>query len=197
MLLGLLVGLRHAFEPDHMTALSTLVHEARGAKHGMWLGILWGIGHTVSLLCVGVLLVLLGASLPPRLGIAFELAVAVMLLVLGARTLFVSSNLRDHPHPQPARRGWRPLAIGLVHGLAGSGALTALVFAQLPDSHTRLIYIVVFGIGSIVGMGVASGVAGATLRHVHSAGVRRGIGIATGLVSIGVGLWWGIPLLAA
>ncbi len=193
ILLGLLVGLRHAFEPDHLTAISTLVHEARGPKHGIRLGMMWGLGHTISLFVVGSVLVILGAAVPPKLAVAFELAVAVMLLVLGARSIIA----RDHDHPHPHRSGVRPVLVGLVHGLAGSGALTALVFAQLPTVEARLIYIAVFGVGSILGMGIASGVVGAGLQLVHSHVVRRGIAIATGLVSIAVGLWWGIPLLVA
>jgi hypothetical protein len=194
ILLGLLVGLRHAFEPDHMTAISTLVHESSGPRHGIKLGVLWGIGHTVSLLAVGIVLTLIGAAVPPKLGVAFELAVAVMLLVLGTRAIITDSA--PHAHPHVPRSGLRPMLVGLVHGLAGSGALTALVFSQLPTSEARLGYIAVFGAGSVLGMGIASGVVGAGLQLIHSQVVRRGIAIATGAVSIAVGLWWGIPLLA-
>ncbi len=194
VLLGLLVGLRHAFEPDHLTAVSTLVHEAKGPRHGIELGMMWGLGHTISLLVVGTVLVIIGAAVPPKLGVAFELAVSVMLLVLGARAIIVDAAPHDHPHP--ARSGLRPMLVGLVHGLAGSGALTALVFAQLPTTQARLVYIAVFGAGSILGMGIASGVVGAGLQLVHSHLVRRVIAITTGVVSIAVGLWWGIPLLA-
>ncbi|CAN5639201.1 hypothetical protein BH11MYX1_BH11MYX1_19450 [soil metagenome] len=195
ILLGLLVGLRHAFEPDHLTAISTLVHDARGPRHGIKLGVLWGIGHTISLLAVGVVLTIIGAAVPPKLGVVFELAVAVMLLVLGARAIVVDRE--PHAHPHPPRSGVRPMLVGLVHGLAGSGALTALVFSQLPTTEARLVYIAVFGAGSILGMGIASGVVGAGLQLVHSHVVRRAIAITTGVVSIAVGLWWGIPLLAS
>jgi len=200
VVLGLLVGLRHAFEPDHLTAVSTLVSETRGPGHGALLGVLWGLGHTISLVVVGGVLMLVGASLPPRAAVAFELGVAAMLLVLGASA--IAGALRrahpvaapEHHHHRPRR--WRPLVVGLVHGLAGSGALTAFVFAQLPDTGARLLYIAVFGAGSIAGMAVASGVAGATLQVVaRSSAVRRKISIATGMISIAIGLWWGIPLL--
>jgi hypothetical protein len=86
--------------------------------------------------------------------------------------------------------------VGLVHGLAGSGALTAIVFAQLSGSAARIVYMVLFGVGSIAGMAIASGVAGATLQILARSGeVRRRIAFATGVVSIVVGLSWGIPLL--
>lgn len=201
IVLGTLVGLRHAFEPDHLTAVSTLVSETHDPKHGALLGILWGVGHTISLLVVGLILTQIGATLPVRAAIAFELGVAVMLLLLGARLLALAVRGdpdagRPHPHPHTARRRWRPLVVGLVHGLAGSGALTALVFAQLPTTTARIVYMALFGAGSMVGMAIASGVAGAALQLVaRSTRVRRRIAIATGVVSIATGLVWGIPLV--
>lgn len=200
IVLGLVVGLRHAFEPDHLSAVSTLISESRGVQHGALLGALWGLGHTLSLVAVGVILALVGATLPARAGTAFELAVAVMLLVLGARSIAVAMRgAAGHAHvPMTAgrRRRWRPFAVGLVHGLAGSGALTAVVFAQLAGSAARIAYMVLFGAGSIAGMAIASGTAGATL-HVlaRSNEVRRCIALATGIVSIAVGMVWGAPLL--
>ena len=200
IVLGILVGLRHAFEPDHLTAVSTLVSETHDARHGALLGVLWGLGHTISLAVVGTILAVVGATLPPRAGTMFELGVAVMLVVLGVRAMVVAIR-GDHGHAHAAAvagrfRRWRPFAVGLVHGLAGSGALTALVFAQLPGTGARIVYIVLFGAGSIAGMAIASGVAGATLQVlVRSEVVRRRIGIATGIVSIVVGVLWGAPLL--
>jgi len=201
----MLVGLRHAFEPDHLTAVSTLVSESHSPRQGVLLGALWGLGHTISLVVVGVLLTLIGATLPARVGVAFELGVAAMLLLLGVRAIVVAmrapeaehSHSRFHVHSAiHDRRRWRPLAVGLVHGLAGSGALTALVFTQLPGTAARIVYMTLFGIGSIFGMATASGLAGVALQLVARSGsVRRTIGLATGVVSIVVGLLWGIPLL--
>ena len=198
IVLGLLVGLRHAFEPDHLTAVSTLASDARGAHRGALLGALWGLGHTVSLVVVGSILVAAGATLPTRAATAFELGVAVMLLVLGVRAIAAARRRDPHHHvlPAPAPRRWRPFAVGLVHGLAGSGALTALVFAQLPGTAARLVYLAVFGAGSMAGMAIASGAAGATLELVaRSPAVQRRIGVATGVVSIVVGVAWAIPLV--
>ena len=200
IVLGILVGLRHAFEPDHLTAVSTLVGETHSAQHGALLGVLWGVGHTISLVAVGVTLALVNATLPARAGMAFELGVALMLLLLGARAIAVATRGHaSHAHtPMPAGRRprWRPLAVGLVHGLAGSGALTAIVFAQLSGSAARIAYMVLFGAGSIAGMAIASGVAGATLQILACSNeVRRRIALATGVVSIVIGLSWGIPLL--
>jgi high-affinity nickel-transport protein len=199
IVLGMLIGLRHAFEPDHLTAVSTLVSETHSPRQGVWLGVLWGLGHTISLFVVGSVLAIVGATLPVGAAVAFELAVAVMLLVLGVRAIAVAMNTASHGHRDAkiAGRRWRPVVVGLVHGLAGSGALTALVFAQLPGTAARLLYVGVFGAGSIVGMGLASGLAGFTLRAVaRSPDSRRRIGIATGFVSIVVALLWGIPLVS-
>jgi hypothetical protein len=201
VVLGVLVGLRHAFEPDHLTAVSTLVSATHSPRHGALLGALWGLGHTISLVVVGVILALAGASLPARAGVVFELGVAVMLLLLGGRAVAIASRPPDrraevvvHRHP-PGQR-WRPLVVGLVHGLAGSGALTALVFAWLPGTGARILYVTLFGAGSILGMAIASGVAGAALQLAARSGpVRRRIELATGLISIAVGVCWGVPLV--
>lgn len=208
ILLGLLVGLRHSFEPDHLTAVSTLVGEARGLRGGALLGALWGVGHTLALVAVGVILMLIGASLPERAAVIFELGVAAMLLVLGARSILLAlrGTHGGHRHAvrpaAPVRAGmrtlaWRPLTVGLVHGLAGSGALTAIVFADLPGAGARLLYMTLFGLGSITGMALASGAAGQALGMVaRSARTRSGIGLATGLASMAVGILWAVPLCA-
>lgn len=217
ILLGLLLGLRHAFEPDHLTAVSTLVVEAHGARRGVLLGTIWGIGHTVSLAIVGTLLLATGQVLSAHAAATFELAVAVMLVLLGARSLVravlagdrgpvVRHRHGDGEHVHPGSDAhvhlvgravalW-PLIVGLVHGLAGSGAITALVVSELPTLATRIVYLVLFGIGSIAGMAVASGLAGASLRRMAGSPVRRrAFSIATGLLSIGVGIAWAIPEL--
>jgi len=219
VLLGLLVGVRHAFEPDHVTAVSTLAIEARGARRGTILGAIWGLGHTAALVIVGTLLLATGAALPARATAAFELAVALMLIVLGARSLWIGARDGErgsvhrhhhrgdeHAHAGPDEHlhlvgrtfALRPLIVGLVHGLAGSGAMTALVFAELPDLASRLVYIVLFGLGSILGMAIASGAVGASIHRVaHTSRRRRAFAIASGVLSIGLGIAWAIPELGA
>jgi hypothetical protein len=211
IVLGVLLGLRHAFEPDHLTAVSTLVGESRGLRGGALLGALWGLGHTISLVAVAVLLMAIGQTLPERASAAFEMCVAIMLLVLGVRAILVAVRLgasqrhdhaarqrhapTDHVHLGARTVAWRPLVVGVVHGLAGSGALTAIVFANLHGTAARILYLTLFGAGSIGGMALASGVAGATLHRLARAGrTRRAIAIAAGLLSIVVGIWWTIPL---
>jgi hypothetical protein len=209
VLLGLVVGVRHAFEPDHLTAVSSLVADDAGARRGAWIGALWGIGHTLSLLSVAVGVLAVGIALPPAWTTAFEVAVAVMLIALGVRAIARSrrggpivthrhgGTVHAHPtrdaHAHLAGRtvAWRPVAVGVVHGLAGSGALTALAFAQLASAPSRVLYIALFGLGSIAGMAATSAVAGASLRALPDGGRgRRAVGFVAGAVSIVVGAVW-------
>jgi hypothetical protein len=217
-LLGLLLGMRHALEPDHLTAVSTLVAEHRGLRRGAFLGVCWGLGHTAALLGVGVLLAILNAKLPRRLADGFELGVAFMLVGLGIRSIalavregregaarahthghhsHVHGAAHSHVHVGRFTFASRSLAVGIVHGLAGSGALTVLVMAELPSTFARLTYLSIFGIGSIVGMGLLSGFAGWPLSHLgHDTRVTRGVMLATGALSLCLGVIWGAPLLS-
>ncbi len=214
MLLGLFVGLRHAFEPDHLTAMATLVGETGNARRGALLGAIWGLGHTISLVAVGIVLMLVGAALPVRVAASFELAVAAVLVLLGIRAVVHARRNVEHAPSHVHRHGgrahrhggpvehvhlgrwtvaWRPLAVGLVHGLAGSGALTALVFAQLSSSGERLAYITLFGFGSVSGMALVSALAGASLNSISHRTRRVLLGVA-GVLSIVVGIAWSVPL---
>lgn len=215
--LGLLVGARHAFEPDHLAAVSTLVTASRSGRNATTLGLMWGLGHTLSLLVVGVALILVGGLLPARVGNAFELAVAGMLVLLGARAIIgglrnvdgqvplhrhrglahAHGGANDHVHVGDRAYAWRPLTIGIVHGLAGSGALTALAFAKLPTTGARVLYMVLFGLGSVAGMAVATGIAGAALARIARGGnAQRVLAVTTGCVSCVCGVAWALPLLA-
>jgi hypothetical protein len=215
--LGSLLGMRHALEPDHLAAVSTLVTGERGTYRGALLGACWGIGHTVSLLAVGAALVLLRAEMPPRASMAFELCVALMLVGLGVRAIYLAAiqgpsgpvhvhhhGRTVHVHPGTTAHvhigAWtlarRPLLVGAVHGLAGSGALTALVLTTLPSTAARLTYMTVFGLGSTIGMAALSGLLGWPLARVgghHT--VARGVSLVVGCVSTALGLAWGYPLL--
>src|SRR5581483_2396611 len=146
--LGSLLGMRHALEPDHLAAVSTLVTSERSGLKAVWLGACWGMGHTLTLVIAGGFLVFLRAEMPATAADGFELMVALMLVALGLRSLYRAARLGADGPTYPHRHGglvhmhpgvpahvhigrWtlarRPLLIGAVHGLAGSGALTALV----------------------------------------------------------------------
>ena len=215
--LGSLLGMRHALEPDHVAAVSTLVTEARGRARAAWLGVCWGIGHTMTLLVAGATLVWLRVEMPAALSNLFECGVALMLVGLGARAVYIASRqgpagpVRRHQHGRVthAHAGaarhvhigrWtlarRPLLVGAVHGFAGSGALTALVAAALPSTAARLTYMALFGLGSTVGMAALSGVLGWPFGRLAShRGVARAVSLSVGCFSIALGLYWGYPIV--
>jgi len=215
--LGSLLGMRHALEPDHLAAVSTLVTGERSSYKAAFLGVCWGLGHTLTLVAVGTVLVILRAEMPVRASDAFELSVALMLVGLGLRAIYLAARQgaagpayvhhhgsRVHVHPgTPAHihiGTWtlarRPLLVGAIHGLAGSGALTALVVTTLPSTAARLTYMVVFGLGSTLGMAALSGLLGWPLAHAgrHRA-LARSVSLAVGCVSTALGLAWGYPVI--
>lgn len=218
MALGFLLGLRHAFEPDHLSAVTTLALESRRSRNCVWLGAVWGVGHTLSVVALGTALLVTGTVLPARAEAGFELGVALMLVALGARSLYIA--LRDggrgmihrhrhgadehvhrgpesHVHVAGRALAWRPLLVGLVHGLAGTGAVTALVVAQMSSFQQRVLYLILFGFGSIAGMALASGVAGASLeRAVNTPARYRAVFIASGAISLALGIVWAAPELS-
>lgn len=189
---GLLLGVRHAFEPDHLAAISALVAERPGKGRGFWLGAAWGLGHTLSLLLVGGALCLLRAQLPPALEDGFELLVALMLVVLGIRALVRARHGHDHVHVDRVAQARRSLLVGLTHGLAGSGALTALAMAAMPSTGACLAYMGLFGSGSALGMGAMTALASHGLGAVQGrARLQRGLIAAAGLASLLLGVAWG------
>ena len=208
--LGSLLGMQHAFEPDHLAAVATLMTGERSSAKAAWLGACWGLGHTLTLLAAGTALVVLRADMPAAVTMAFELGVVLMLIGFGVRAIYqaASSTLprRTHTHARPASSRlvdvdrWtlaRPLLVGAVHGLAGSGALTALVVATLPSTTTRLGYLALFGIGSTLGMVALSGLLGWQIARMGSErSVVRVFSLAVGCVSTVLGLFWGYPLLS-
>jgi hypothetical protein len=219
--LGSLLGMRHALEPDHLAAVSTLITDAGDGRYrakAAFLGACWGLGHTLSLVAIGALLVVLRAEMPAPATDVFELGVALMLVALGVRAIHRAARQgpsgpvhvhhhgrKVHVHPGvPAHvhiGTWtlarRPLIVGAVHGLAGSGALTALVLATLPSTAEQLSYMALFGLGSTFGMAVMSGVLGWPLARLGgNQTLARGVGFAVGCVSTMLGLVWGYPLVA-
>jgi hypothetical protein len=215
--LGSLLGMRHALEPDHLAAVTTLVTGERSGYKAAFLGVCWGLGHTFALIAAGTVLVILRAEMPVRAADAFEFCVALMLIGLGLRAIYLAArqgaagpaHIHHHGHTVHVHEGapahvhigtWtlarRPLLVGAVHGLAGSGALTALVLATLPTTAARLTYMVVFGLGSTLGMAALSGLLGWPLaRAGQHRGLARALSLAVGCASTALGLAWGYPLV--
>lgn len=190
LLLGLALGMRHAFDADHIVAMSTIVARERSLGRAALLGGAWGAGHSLSLFVIGLLVIVFRVPMSPAFGPLFERLVGVMLIVLGLASLFVR---RAHEHAEasgstaPSRR--RPFGVGLVHGLAGSGALAIAVLATIPSRAAGLLYIALFGAGAVGGMmGITSLMA---LPARFGAGARRGAswisaGAALGSVAFGI-----------
>ena len=215
--LGSLLGMRHALEPDHIAAVSTLVTGERNSYKAAWLGACWGLGHTFTLIAVGAGFVILRAEMPARVSDAFEFCVALMLIGLGLRAIYLAARqgpagaVHAHHHGRVAHvhqgapahihiGAWtlarRPLLVGAVHGLAGSGALTALVLTTLPSTAARLTYMALFGLGSTLGMAALSGLLGWPLARVGSHhAVARGMSLIVGCVSTGLGIYYGSKIL--
>jgi ABC-type nickel/cobalt efflux system permease component RcnA len=215
--LGSLLGMRHALEPDHLAAVSTLVTEQKSSGRAALLGACWGLGHTIALVAAGAVLVVLRAEMPARAADLFEFFVAIMLIALGVRAIYQAARqgsdgpVRAHHHGRLSHAhhagashvhigAWtlarRPLLVGAVHGLAGSGALTTLVLATLPTTGARLAYMGLFGLGSTLGMAVLSGVLGWPLARLGShRTLARAVSLAVGCVSTLLGVAWGYPLL--
>jgi len=203
LLLGVLLGMRHALEPDHLAAVSLLVARRRRPAAGLVVGVVWGVGHTLGLFTVGCVLALIGSHLPPRTAGIFELLVAAMLVALGARAIANAWSARTSRAVAAAASADEPAAIeraplqalivGVIHGLAGSGALTALVVARLPTAFARLLYIALFGAGSAIGMACLTGLAGWPLARMSRASPRllSGVTAAAGVISLSLGSFWG------
>jgi high-affinity nickel-transport protein len=182
----------------------------RTSAKAAWLGACWGLGHTLTLLAAGTALVMLRAEMPALATMAFEVGVVLLLVGFGARAIYQAAcgvlPRRTHTHKKPASSRlrdvdrWtlaRPLLVGAVHGLAGSGTLTALVVATLPSTTTRLGYLATFGIGSTLGMVALSGLLGWQIARMGSdRGVVRTFSLAVGSVSTVLGFFWGYPLLS-
>ena len=186
--LGFLLGMRHATDPDHVVAVTTIVSQQRSLARAARTGALWGMGHTATILLVGGAIILLKVQLsgiPPRLGLSLEFAVAVMLIVLGLLTL--AGNDR-----RVAESTARPVTIGFVHGLAGSAAVATLPqVALIPNPVWAAAYLAVFGVGTIAGMLLVTvSIAAPSLfavRRFH--GLNRTLRIASGVASVGFGLF--------
>lgn len=237
IVLGFVLGMRHATDPDHVIAVTTIVSRERTMLHAALIGVLWGLGHTFTILVVGSAIVLFKLTIPPRLGLAMELSVGLMLILLGV--LNVTGLLRraiewitirrlgrrPHSHFLFGRRmvhthdengepiymdsvsilGWtprwwkklglfhiaRPLAVGTVHGLAGSAAIALLVLTTITEPSWAVGYLFIFGLGTIAGMMLITAAIALpyayTLRHFTR--LNQGLVMASGFLSLAFGLF--------
>jgi high-affinity nickel-transport protein len=197
--LGFLLGVRHATDSDHVVAVTTILSREATLRRVMQVGALWGLGHGVTVFVVGSAIVLGGLVVPPRLALGLELAVGAMLVLLGGLNL---AELRrggtaeppapaPHPHADlPHRLLLRPLGVGLVHGLAGSSAIALLVLTTIHDPAWAAAYLVLFGVGTLLGMvAISLGLALPLRGRIASPRWRRPLTAASGALSLGFGVF--------
>ena len=215
--LGLILGLRHALDPDHIAAVSTIVGESRSVRRSSLIGAFWGLGHTMSLFIAGVLVIALRVQISDRVALWMEFAVALMLIFLGLKATLRSlrgwklhrhRHMHDgsthshlhlhregdeqaHRHRHLIRSGARPFLVGMVHGMAGSAALMILVLATIPSALAGLIYIAVFGLGSVGGMLIMSSLISLPFIFTRQRFnfLSAGLQVAVGLFSLSFGLF--------
>lgn len=169
---GFLLGLEHAFEADHLVAVSTMVVHHKNPWKAALVGTFWGMGHTFTLFLVGIAVLLFKVAIPAEIALWFEFLVGVMLTFLGLRLIILTRKVlhthahahgkdkHDHPHFHSASKHQhqhhKSFLIGTIHGLAGSGVLVILVLSTVRSVVDGLLYILIFGIGSIAGMSLMS-----------------------------------------
>ena len=211
---GFLLGVRHAMDADHVVAVSTLVSQHKSLLRACLLGTFWGVGHTIALMAAGLVTIAFKMTISPAVERGLEMAVALMLILLGAHVLLrclatVHVHRHEHTHGEGThshlhvhvggdahahghllRDGARPLLVGMVHGLAGSAALMLLALATIPSPGAALLYVLVFGVGSTGGMLVLSGVIGLPFAVAagRSQAAQRAIQVVAGLASLAFGL---------
>jgi sulfite exporter TauE/SafE len=207
--LGLLLGMRHSTDPDHVVAVSTIVSKQRSIRQAGLIGTIWGLGHTLTIFAVGSLIILFGVVIPPRLGLSMEFSVALMLILLGVLNLtgllqrmtsFLTrkrkpSRAETVLDPSMGRFGVyqcvRPLVIGIVHGLAGSAAVALLVLSTIHNPVWATLYLLIFGAGTMVGMMGMTAAMAVPLAYAGSrfSSLSRVFSVTSGVVSVCFGFF--------
>lgn len=188
LLMAALVGFGHAFEADHLLAISTLTARSKSTREVATQGIWWGLGHTSTILFMGLLLIVFQVNGLKAYFDYLEIFVGIMLIGLGGLRIYqeLTPGFRQ-PHSHPHDR--EAYSIGLIHGLAGSGALILLVLTDLTDTSLAIGYLVVFGIGSAVGMSVAASILRLPIQFGNGKyDIRKLFTWFAGLLCIGYGI---------
>jgi hypothetical protein len=182
---SLMLGMRHATDPDHIVAVTTIVSRERSVVKAAGIGAVWGLGHTITLLLVGGAIIAFKIGFNARLGLSMEFCVAVMLIVLGLLNLFDVKMAASAPSTS------RPFFVGVVHGLAGSAAAALLIVPLMDDPRWAALYLLTFGLGTIVGMSIVtiSIAAPSLLAAAHMPSLQRSLRLASGAVSLVFGLY--------
>ena len=214
--IGLVLGVRHALEPDHLIAVSTIASRSRTLRRAALAGVFWGLGHTLALLAVGLTLVLLRGELPATWSLGFELAVGAMLVYLGLGGLVgrwhgdthVHEHVHDgeahrhyHGHPHTADRARhahahdtsyrRSTLVGVLHGMAGSAAVALLGMSATANAWQAAAYVLVFGAGTVIAMLASTALIGLPfVAAPERTWVHRALARATGATSAVYGCYY-------
>ncbi len=216
--LGFAMGLQHAMEADHLAAVATLASRNGRASDIVKHGLTWGLGHTLTLLALAGVAMLLGRAIPDSLANGLEFAVGIMLCALGAHLWWrlwrervhvhvhrhpgeeVHLHVHSHageavahvrsPHAHAHGFRWRTLFVGLMHGMAGSAALLLLAMTRVRDPARGVFYILIFGLGTMVGMGALSAIISVPLAFSARflTWMNRSLQVAIGGFTIGIGI---------
>ncbi len=222
LIIGLMIGMRHALEADHLAAMASLTSRRQSLADAVQLGGLWGLGHTITLLFFGLAVIVMDVGIPPHLADGLEMGVGLMLILLGGDVLRRLARDRihfhkhrhgsgrfhfhahshigesgshrkdsnhEHAHPQPTRM--RALMVGLMHGMAGSAAVILLTSNVAVSPLQGVLYILVFGVGSILGMALLSVVISVPmwLSADRLNWAHRSIQLTIGMLTVGLGFW--------
>ena len=211
LLLGFLLGLHHAIEADHLAAVTAIVSEKKNVFTASIVGGLWGVGHTISLFIIGLIVIFLKLQISESVESKLEGIVGVMLVALGVNAIYklvrsdkvhahkhshgdvTHTHLHTHDEDEAVeshhRLSPRSVLVGMVHGLAGSAALMLMIVPLIPSALVALLYIVIFGVGSIAGMMAMSLLIGLPFHFTSSRFklLNSGIRVAAGLFSLILG----------
>lgn len=207
---GFLLGIKHALDADHIVAITTIVSRSRSVLRGALAGLSWGMGHTLILFAAGFGVLVFKLSIPDRLALSVEFVVGILLVLLGVPLLkqLLANKSHVHLHQHEDKRhshlhthgdtpghdhkhSRRPFLLGMVHGLAGSGVLIPLILSTMSSVIQGLLFIVIFGIGSMLGMLIFSGLISLPFKLTAGTSLRLNLwvrGIA-GLISILLGFY--------
>ncbi|PYT66724.1 MAG: high-affinity nickel-transport family protein [Acidobacteria bacterium] len=241
LVIGFFLGMRHATDPDHVIAVSTVVSRERSILKAGFIGVLWGCGHTLTIAIVGSAIILFGVVIPPRAGLTMEFSVGLMLILLGVLNLTgmmkwlsekfspshpkvtgTHAHIHEHDHhlhfhwhshsgiaehhgdslSAPKWLRWpfarlglfhalRPLLVGIVHGLAGSAAVALLVLGTIRQPKWALLYLLIFGVGTIAGMMLITAALALPFSFAghRFAWLNHGLVLGSGLISLCFGLF--------
>jgi hypothetical protein len=201
LLVGVLLGLRHATDPDHIAAMTTLVASGRerAARSAASLGAWWGIGHGITLVLFGVPILVAERFVPERVQQGAETAVAALIVFLAIRLLvrwrhgyfdLHSHPHRDREHRHPVRTPLGALGIGLVHGVGGSAGVGILLLATIPSETVAIASLILLALFTAVSMAIVTVGFGATLTARPVAGTANSVVPALGAMSLAFGLWY-------